>query len=148
MKNEIKPDMAQEKARFFAQYWGQDVLFMREEHDLALWKVQLYTDDIVDWHLLLTPLSQITDEDAIEVGRLHGHQDDEDNGWSDEYLLGVGKRVCSHFPEFTTPVSVSDMIMIVDYLRSKGYALPFMGRSVEQMVELGWIKLKGDSNHG
>lgn len=34
-------------------------------------------------------------------------------------------------------------IAIVDYLRSKGYALPWMGYSVEDMVQAGWIKLKG-----
>jgi hypothetical protein len=32
-------------------------------------------------------------------------------------------------------------IAIVDYLRSKGYALPWMGLSVEEMVQAGWIKL-------
>lgn len=32
-------------------------------------------------------------------------------------------------------------IAIVDFLRSKGYAIQFMGLSVEQMVEAGWIKL-------
>jgi hypothetical protein len=29
-----------------------------------------------------------------------------------------------------------------DYLRSKGYALPWMDLSVEDLVEYGWIKLK------
>jgi hypothetical protein len=29
----------------------------------------------------------------------------------------------------------------IDYLRSKGYALPWMGLSVEDMVLAGWIKL-------
>jgi hypothetical protein len=27
------------------------------------------------------------------------------------------------------------------YLVSKGYALPYMGLSVEQLIEYGWIKL-------
>lgn len=29
----------------------------------------------------------------------------------------------------------------ITYLRSKGYALPWMGLSVEQQIEYGWIKL-------
>ena len=29
----------------------------------------------------------------------------------------------------------------VDYLRSKGYALPFMEYSVEDLVSFGWVKL-------
>ena len=30
----------------------------------------------------------------------------------------------------------------VDYLRNKGYALPWMNLSVQDMVDYGWIKLK------
>lgn len=30
----------------------------------------------------------------------------------------------------------------IDYLRSKGYALPYLGISVEEQIEFGWIKLK------
>lgn len=33
-------------------------------------------------------------------------------------------------------------IIIVDYLRSKGYALPYMGLSVEKLIEYGWVKIK------
>jgi len=33
-------------------------------------------------------------------------------------------------------------IAIVDYLRSKGYAVPFLSMSVEVMVDYGWIKLE------
>lgn len=32
-------------------------------------------------------------------------------------------------------------ILITDYLRSKGYALPWMGLSVEEMISAGWIRL-------
>ena len=34
------------------------------------------------------------------------------------------------------------MANTVDYLRSKGYALPWMDLSVEDLVKYGWIKLK------
>lgn len=30
---------------------------------------------------------------------------------------------------------------LCDYLRAKGYALPFMGISVNKLIEFGWIKL-------
>lgn len=30
---------------------------------------------------------------------------------------------------------------VADYLRSKGYALPYMGISVEDQIKYGWIKL-------
>lgn len=32
-----------------------------------------------------------------------------------------------------------------DYLRSRGYALPWMGLSVEELVNRGWVKLKGEA---
>lgn len=88
----------------------------------------------------LMQVKDITDEDAVELGRMHGHEDEE-NLWTDEYLLYVGKRVSGYFPNYTTPVPVIDLIRITDYLRSKGYALPFRGISVERQVELGWIRL-------
>jgi hypothetical protein len=34
------------------------------------------------------------------------------------------------------------MFELHDYLRSKGYALPWMGLSVDELVEYGWVKLK------
>jgi hypothetical protein len=36
---------------------------------------------------------------------------------------------------------VTHYVYNVDYLRLKGYALPWMGLSVEEMVKAGWIKL-------
>lgn len=34
----------------------------------------------------------------------------------------------------------------VDYLRSKSYALPWNGITVEEMIEWGWVKLKNSKN--
>lgn len=31
---------------------------------------------------------------------------------------------------------------VSDYLRSKGYAVPFMGLSVETLIEYGWVRLR------
>lgn len=55
------------KARFFAQYWGQYVLyfssdFLRKIDNLTLDSVE--NDDFLE----LKPLSHITDEDAINLG--------------------------------------------------------------------------------
>jgi hypothetical protein len=72
--------------------------------------------------LELKPLSSISDEDA-EFIDLQSEDYNED-GWFDD-------------GEFYWWASID-----VDYLRSKGYALPFMELSVEEMVEAGWIKLK------
>lgn len=133
MKTQINLD---NKAKFFALYWGQNILSNGIEIGGNV------GDCDENLFLLLKPLSSITDEDAIVIGRLHGHQDNEDNNWGDDYLLGVGKRVAFHFPDFRTPVCVSDTLDMIDYLRSKGYALPWKGLAVKYMVQDGWIKLQ------
>ena len=33
------------------------------------------------------------------------------------------------------------VLNVYDFLRSKGYALPWMGLSVEKLVEYGWVVL-------
>lgn len=33
------------------------------------------------------------------------------------------------------------VVFAMDWLRSRGYAIPWMGLSIEEMVEAGWIKL-------
>lgn len=127
------------KAKFFAQYWMQDVLFIRDEHDLALWNVQIYTDQIDDWHLLLTPLSSITDEDATALGRIFGYRIDRPDSAGLGKIMALGIRdqsLCS-----------SGLIKGYQYLQSKGYALPYMGLSVEELVNRGWVKLK-EANNG
>jgi hypothetical protein len=62
--------------------------------------------------LLLKPVSKITDADR-------------------EYCISIGRsHSCQNFQQNQ-----------VDYLRSKGYALPFMEYSVEDLVSFGWVKL-------
>lgn len=109
------------KAKFFAQYWDQRIgVGLNEQVDVVgcNFKAQsAFTETI-----LLKPLSSISDEDA-EVIELQS-EDYNENGWWDEY-------------EYFYWWSYND----VDYLRSKGYALPYFGLSVKEMVEAGWIKL-------
>lgn len=51
---------------------------------------------------------------------------------SNEDVIEVSETVC---PEMHA----------VDYLRSKGYALSYNGLSVEELVNRGWVKLKGET---
>jgi hypothetical protein len=119
MKAEINNE---NKVKFFALYWGQEVLF----DDLYGNKNLIVNSGInlnwVNWSIELKPLSLITDEDA-EVINLTSEDYNED-GW-------VDKDGLFYFWAFQD----------IDYLRSKGYALHWMGLSVKEMVDAGWIKL-------
>ena len=137
------------KAKFFAQYFGQHVLyftydFLRKIDNLTLDSIE--NDD----YLELKPLSHISNEDAIELMRLKieskGIVDIEtieiENKTLDGYTFIVkyknwdDERVGFVFNGHTNPLS------FYDYLRSKGYALSWMDLSVEDLVNYGWVKLK------
>jgi hypothetical protein len=113
MKAEINNE---NKAKFFALYWGQEILNDGIETGGNV------GDCEEEMFLLLKPLSSISDEDA-EFIDLQSEDYNED-GWFD------GEGIFYYW------ASVD-----VDYLRSKGYALPWMGLSVEEMVQADWIKL-------
>ena len=67
MKNTLE-----NRIKFFAQYWGQHVGFQKEI--LTYVGTNSYIGDGIDF-LELTPLSQITDDDAIECARLFNPSD-------------------------------------------------------------------------
>ena len=139
------------KARFFAQYFGQHVLyfssdFLRKIDNLTLDSVE--NDDFLE----LKPLSQISDEDVIQgITYLYNitrealgeileieHYDT----FSSITTIGIGcnfktSRSIHHWRGTKKIGSVES-----DYFRSKGYALPYMDLSVEDLVEYGWVKLK------
>jgi hypothetical protein len=117
LEKQIKSEINNEnKVKFFALYWGQEILSNGIEIGANV------GDCEEEMFLLLKPLSSITDEDA-EVIDLTSEDYNED-GW-------VDKDGLFYFWAFQD----------VDYLRSKGYALPWMGLSVEEMCEAGWIRL-------
>ena len=124
MKNTLE-----NKAKFFAQYWGQNIL--RYEPDLGYHRIvnDYKIGNADEFVAELKPLSQITDEDEKELSAMNFISGDRD-------LIKSGVDFasdCISFWEWEEGIS---------FLRSKGYALPYMGISVEQQIEWGWIKLK------
>ena len=142
------------KARFFAQYWGQHVLyfssgFLRKIDNLTLDSVE--NDD----YLELKPLSNISNEDAIEIGKITGCWTAEEVvecGDEINYeLIKYGKLFCDGVGKkwglgMSCPFvgTLQDIIDAIDYLRLKSYALPYMDLSVEDLIDYGWVKLKGN----
>lgn len=156
----------EEKAKFFAQYIGQPITFglgtVKYEYEgytqgdtgflagilgnqivigyIAEEKRDTYHQSI----LLLKPLSSITDEDAIEVTLLLPWFNKTGN--ERVYKNTYGNKVVSSddgdFKYGKFEIKIDSLTpRQYQYLQSKGYALPYMNYSVEELVEMGWVKL-------
>lgn len=146
-KRNMIENTLENKAKFFFIYYGQRI--WRYPHSNGVTTL-LYIDanTVHDkiyvgfrGHLELRSLSSITDEDAIELVKTHGYIENqltEENGRSLVNSIIKG----TDMPFFY--IKKEKFGHTIDYLRSRGYALPYMGASVETMVEWGWIKLKKD----
>lgn len=113
------------KARFFALYWGQKC-GKNKYGNLSVNKSNILNIT----HLELKPLSQISDEDASKV--------------CDLIFITNNNLNIQQIKQIVILIESNNWnnYKIFDYLRSKGYALPWMDLSVEDLVEYGWIKLK------
>lgn len=130
MKNTLE-----NKAKFFTQYFGQKVRVWKKDLQtlLNISYASLSIEAVEDSYLELKPLSQISDEDAIWLANWgYGCYNISD----EEKILRVKKDKYKYYKGCFTNVYV------VDYFRSKGYALPWNGITVEEQIKFGWIKLK------
>lgn len=112
------------------------------------WNGSKFDVDISKYHsvLLLTPLSDITDEDYHELQIIEDvfepSEDSSlhmDNDFGSCYFQNQWEG-----GDFRRPL----LLRSYQYLQSKGYALPWRGYTVEQLISFGWLKLrqKGGSN--
>lgn len=143
------------KKRFFAQYFGQKV-WRCELHDKVFevdYEVLLHCGEAVamtqgvhvnEW-LELIPLSNITDEDAIEVGIKSGRLAIDSEKRYDVFRNTFGEVVVGNIGEsIHNRIAIKEDYLsaeIFDFLRTKGYALSYNGLSVEELEKRNWIKL-------
>lgn len=129
------------KCRFFAQYWEQKVLFF-EDKGFTSYTINApnmfgkgITSQLDNAFLKLNHISKITDEDAVQVMKIH---------YLKEYDSKLNSSIKSMYLKNVKYLLVNDFDKlnrsIVDYLRSKGYAVPFMEYSVEDLVSFGWVR--------
>lgn len=126
-----------EKAQYFAQYWGVNCIC----NDEFIWRsnetfdtvLSIYNGDLSEWYAQLHPLSSISDQDALELGKI-GLESDYDKTVTDEECINYCKKDLLN----TTNLFSN----IAEILRSKGYAIPFKQYSVEKLIEMGWLRLK------
>ncbi len=132
MKNK---EIKKSKAKFFAQYYGVKCMYVGGvglvEVGIGGWNISH-----PDFFLKLKSLSKMSDNDAISYidfcERLGADLVYDKN--KVESKIEIAKwRVDGCFEQ----LSLYDF----DYLRSKGYAMPFMDFTVKKQVELGWVKI-------
>ena len=134
----MKPELDLfQKQKFYAQYYGTKTFYSRK-HNLIRSELSLTYPELSTFeggYLLLRPISQITDEEAIELNNLVSPQ------FTDKaFLIGWFEKVLSNESHYKyNPIRWME---ITYYLRSRGFAIPFMGYSVDELETAGWIKLK------
>lgn len=90
----------------------------------------LVPDKLDDVQLILTPLSDITDEHAIEVAKIYSHIPTPGGSINKNSPIDkIRKMLIWHAPHRGD---------VVDYLRSLNYCLPFMGLDP---IKEGWAIL-------
>jgi hypothetical protein len=173
------------KARFFAQYWGQRIL-KGITQDLKLSGYRRVMSSNIDRGIMISyielkPLSQITNEEAIEVAKIITNERDleeyrfsiQEKGfenthhsvkiilsewnckhpsvmkWLKAYLIQIDTEdsdiICGIYADDGRELEDEPAVNILhsyDFLRSKGYALPYLGISITEQIEFGWVKLK------
>jgi hypothetical protein len=122
------------KERFFAQYIGQKVLCDKaKNNNIELTKAWNWKNQ--SFFLRLKSLSNITNEDALEIAKLNRWADYREGNDPEPYITHTKNFIKK--PEF-------QLGSYVDYLRRRGYALDFDGITVDEQIEFGWIKIKED----
>ncbi|WP_324069841.1 MAG: hypothetical protein RSE15_04875 [Flavobacterium sp.] len=126
------------KSRFFAQYWGQKVMKKNIEGLENFYSepdgfIRSMTIDS-PLFLELKPLSKATREEVFDtyckMWEFNENLIETDTKIAIDWFQNYGKP---HYVKFNQEQT--------DFLRSKGYAIPFMEYSVDDLVSFGWVKL-------
>lgn len=140
----------QEKAAFFAQYWGQNV-HRYPDH------INVHTFDVngncgIDDYLELLPLSAITDDHAIEVAqRLCPYMIVKDAYFTDGkipklWFKAKGRWGGAKFVSRSEFVgSIWNNARCADYLRKNGFLIQYDNYTPQQLLDMGWAKLKSNN---
>lgn len=128
------------KSRFFAKYWGQKIIRETAYPNSPLCKISsTFIDDADKWHAELTSLEHISDEDAAAAAlylvRVIGL-----DGVIQNANGNVVKEAISNYSRVGLLGQLPSSC--IDFLRSKGYILPWLDLSVDDLIKYGWIKLK------
>lgn len=120
METQDKETLERDKEAFIVQYWNQNIL----RHDLR--------------YIELRSVRQLTDKEYSLVAKISGV------AFFEQDSIKVGHFVMSEFMSgYAHPKTEPfEFLKVFDYLRSIGILIPFRGYSVEEILRLGWAKIK------
>lgn len=147
MTQNTRPDLSrpETKEQYVAQYFGCEVLRYNNSDDDEYWNKKIFPVDshnlrcnLSIMHLLLTPLSRITDEHleiilpiVAKTSYYHSHT-----------TPNMVRQVFREFLNKESTIHGADWWHIQDILRSLGYAVSWMGYSVEELIAAGYCQLR------
>lgn len=136
------------KEKFFALYLGQKVLNVGMQGIVTLDKAWNWKHE--DFKLKLKPFSKINEEDLFQVLKASDREfmDEEygtivkvENIEMDDYF-DLSVRVICEKKSYTLRTKIFHEATKVDVLRSLGYATPFLGLSIQDLISFGWLVLE------
>lgn len=128
----------QEKAKFFAQYWGQKLLLSTawEECNPVVLSAPYFEGNAEGHYITLTPLKNISDKDAIELGKLYFENCFGFKTFGDQMIISYYEG--DNISEWV--INLDFDRIAIDFLRSKSYLLPYKDLSTEDLIAYGWAK--------
>ena len=136
------------KEKFFALYLGQKVMDAGMQGIVKLDKSWNWKHE--DFKIKLKPISKINEEDLFKVLEASDSKfmDDEygaiikvENIEMDDYF-DLSVRVICEKKSYTLITKIFHEATKVDVLRNLGYATPFLGLSIQDLISFGWLVLE------
>jgi hypothetical protein len=141
------------KERIFALYWRQPIAQDSKYEESPLCEVnQPFIGCCNFYHLVLKPLSSITDEDAIEYLKFSKQWEPDFELYRIRRDYGINSpdiKVRRLYREKELKINEDGYwywnyfpdLKYCDFFRSKGYALPYMNYSIDELVNEGVFKI-------
>lgn len=129
------------KSWHIREWFGSDIFcLIRNINDEVKESVN-YESDLCA--LFLTPLSLISNDDAIQLEMMVSQSKVWHEKMGKDFIISEGKKHAIQISKRHNPVclQLGASTEIIDFLRYKGYALPWRNHSVEDLMEMGWIQL-------
>lgn len=158
------------KTKFFSQYMYQRVFAFGcpalngdpDDGQLFILNATTLTQNGETSYLGLKPIKSITNEDIIKISEKFSYKNPKirrnnlnltikpENFKSEHIEIRFNPLKITinddfsvlHKPLYTPSRLIQE---VIDWLRSEGYAVPYMNLNVQELVEYGWVKLIEDN---